>query len=287
MKIKTNKSPVYFIAEIGQNHQGDINIAKKLVDNLKDLPVACIKTAKRDIDTCLSEKQKKMIYDNPNSFGKTYYEHRKALELSKDNFIEFKNYVENAGFDFISSFTDLNSLDFLQDIGITGLKIASQRLTDIKLLQATANCNLPIIISTGMSNIQDVDNAIDILENNEKYVLQCTSTYPCPENELNLNVIPMYKKRYANKVNGIGFSGHHVGIASDIAAYMLGAMIIERHYTLERTMKGTDHAGSLEKRGIEYILKYINQVSIALGSSNKKILESEMPALKKLKSDLL
>ena len=138
-----------------------------------------------------------------------------------------------------------------------------------------------------MSELKDVDKAIEILSKNEKYLLQCTSTYPCPDHELNLNVIPMYKKRYENKINGVGFSGHHVGIASDIAAYMLGAKIIERHYTLERTMKGTDHAGSLEKRGIEYILKYINQVDQALGSSNKKILDSEIPALKKLKSDLL
>jgi len=288
MNIKNNKKhPVYFIAEVGQNHQGDIKIAKKLVDSLKNLPVSCIKTAKRDIDTCLSEEQKNMIYDNPNSFGRTYYEHRKALEFSKDEFIEFKNYVETAGFDFLSSYTDLNSLDFLCDIGISGLKIASQRLTDIKLLEATADTNLPVILSTGMSNISDVDKAIDILLNNEKYVLQCTSTYPCPESELNLNVIPMYKDRYGSKIDGVGLSGHHIGVASDVAAYLLGATIIERHYTLERTMKGTDHIGSLEKKGIEYVLSYINQVEQALGTSDKKLLESEMISLKKLRSDLI
>ena len=287
MHIKNKKHPVYFIAEVGQNHQGDINIAKKLVDSLKDLPVSCIKTAKRDIDTCLSEEQKNMIYDNPNSFGRTYYEHRKALEFSKDEFIEFKNYVETAGFDFLSSYTDLNSLDFLCDIGISGLKIASQRLTDIKLLEATADTNLPVILSTGMSNISDVDKAIDILLNNEKYVLQCTSTYPCPESELNLNVIPMYKDRYGSKIDGVGLSGHHIGVASDVAAYLLGAIVIERHYTLERTMKGTDHIGSLEKKGIEYVLSYINQVEQALGTSDKKLLESEMISLKKLRSDLI
>ena len=228
-----------------------------------------------------------MIYDNPNSFGKTYYEHRKALEFSKDEFIEFKEYVEGAGFDFISSYTDLNSLDFLSDIGISGLKIASQRITDIKLLEATSNTNLPVIVSTGMSDISDVDIAVNVLKNNEKYLLQCTSTYPCPENELNLNVIPMYKERYSNRIDGVGFSGHHVGVASDIAAYLLGATIIERHYTLERTMKGTDHIGSLEKRGIEYILSYVDQVEEALGTSEKKVLDSEMPALIKLRSDLL
>ena len=287
MNINNKKHPVYFIAEVGQNHQGDIKIAKKLVDSLKDLPVSCIKTAKRDIDTCLSEEQKNMIYDNPNSFGRTYYEHRKALEFSKDEFVEFKEYVEDAGFDFISSYTDVNSLDFLVDIGVTGLKIASQRVTDIKLLEATSNTNLPLILSTGMSDISDVDKAINILSNNEKYVLQCTSTYPCPENELNLNVIPMYKKRYGNKIDGVGFSGHHIGVASDIASYMLGATIIERHYTLERTMKGTDHIGSLEKRGIEYVLSYISQVEEALGTSDKRVLESEMPALKKLRGDMI
>jgi len=283
MKIN-NEHPVYFIAEIGQNHQGDINIAKKMVDSLKGLPISCIKTAKRDIDTCLSEEQKAMIYDNPNSFGRTYYEHRKALELSKDNFIELKNYVEDAGFDFISSFTDKPSLNFLQDIGTTGLKIASQRTSDLELLKSVADTKLPTILSTGMSSIEDVDKAVEILkDNNELHLLQCTSTYPTPENELNLNVIPMYQKRYEGIVNSVGFSGHHAGVAPDIAAYMMGSRIIERHYTLSRNMKGTDHVGSLELPGIQYILKYIEQVKQAMGTSKKYVLDSEMPALKKLR----
>jgi len=288
MNILNNKKhPSYFIAEIGQNHQGDINIAKKMVDSLKGLPVSCIKTAKRDIDTCLSEEQKNMVYDNPNSFGKTYYEHRKALELSHDHFIELKNYVEDSGFDFISSFTDENSLDFLCDIGISGLKIASQRTTDLDLLKSTSETRLPVILSTGMSTLSDVDTAVNILsKNSELYVLQCTSAYPCSEKDLNLNVIPSYSKRYGNKINGVGFSGHHIGVASDIAAFMLGAKIIERHYTLERTMKGTDHVGSLERQGISYVLNYISQVSEALGSHSKELLDCELPALNKLRSDL-
>jgi sialic acid synthase SpsE len=286
MKIN-NQHPVYFIAEIGQNHQGDINIAKKMVDSLKGLPVSCIKTAKRDIDVCLSDEQKEMIYDNPNSFGRTYYEHRKVLELSKDDFIEFKNYVESAGFDFISSFTDKPSLDFLQEIGTTGLKIASQRTADLELLRAVADTKLPTILSTGMSNIDDVDRAVEILKNNDElHLLQCTSTYPTPENELNLNVIPMYQKRYEGIVNSVGFSGHHGGVAPDIAAYMMGSRIIERHYTLSRSMKGTDHPGSLELQGVQYILKYIEQVKQAMGTSEKYVLESEKPALMKLRGDL-
>ncbi len=278
------KHSVYFIAEIGQNHQGQLSIAKKLVDSLRDLPVSCIKTAKRDIDVCLTEEQKTMIYDNPNSFGKTYYEHRKAMEFSKEDFIELKDYVEAAGLDFMSSFTDLNSLDFLVDIGVKSLKIASQRLTDITLLEETARTNLPVVISTGMSQLEDVDTAVKILAHSEKYVLQCTSAYPCPDHELNLRVIPAYKERFGEMIDGVGFSGHHGGIAPDIAAYMLGARILERHYTLNRTMRGSDHAASLEKRGVEFILKYIDQIEAAMGSDIKHVMQCELPALKKLRN---
>lgn len=280
-----NEKDVYFIVEIGQNHQGSIDIAKQLVDSLDGLPISCIKTAKRDIDTCLTDEQKNMIYDNPNSFGHTYYEHRKALELSKDNFIELKNYVESKGYDFISSFTDENSLDFLQDIGVTGLKLASQRLADYNLLQQAANTKLPTIISSGMSDISDIDKVVDIFKDSDKYLLQCTSTYPCPPDELNLNVISTYKQRYGDNILGYGFSGHHTGVAPDIAAYMLGARIIERHYTLSRSMKGTDHAASLERKGVENILRYINQIKQSLGSTEKTILDSELPALKKLRGN--
>ena len=277
---------LYIIAEIGQNHQGSLAIAKQLVDSLKGLDVAAIKTAKRDIEVCLTDEQKEMIYDNPNSFGKTYYEHRKALELSKDEFIALKKFVEDAGFDFISSYIDQPSLEFLLDIGVKYLKIASQRTADIALMQATKQVHVPLIISTGMSTISDVDKIVDFFGTHEKYLLQCTSTYPCPEADLNLNVIQTYADRFAGKIDGLGFSGHHIGIAADIGAYILGARIIERHYTLARSMKGTDHAGSLEKRGMELIIKYINQVRLALGSGEKKVLPSEMTAIKKLRADL-
>ena len=283
MSISRQRHPVYFIAEIGQNHQGDINIAKKMVDSLKGTAVSCIKTAKRDIDICLTEEQKNAPYDNPNSFGETYYEHRKNLELSKEDFVKLYRYSKESGFDFCSSYTDLNSLDFLCEVGVDALKIASQRMDDVKLLSETSHTKLPIIVSTGMSDWIHVDRAVDIFYKNEKYLLQCTSTYPCPEKDLNLKVIPMLKSRYQGRIDGVGFSGHHIGVAPDIAAYMLGATIIERHYTLDRAMKGTDHAASLEKRCIQYILEYILQVRNSLGSGNKELLPSEFPAMKKLR----
>ena len=278
-----NEKDVYFIVEIGQNHQGSIDIAKKMVDSLDRLPVSCFKTAKRDIDVCLSEEQKNMIYENPNSFGKTYYEHRKNLELSKDEFLELKTYVESKGYDFISSFTDENSLDFLSEIGVSGLKIASQRLTDLHLLTKAAETKLPTVISSGMSNIEDIDNVVSLFGGVEKYLLQCTSSYPCLIEDLNLNVIPTFMERYGESVNGYGLSGHHIGISPDIAVYMMGSRIIERHYTLSRSMKGTDHAASLETKGVENILKYISQIKRAMGSNEKNILDCERPAMKKLR----
>jgi len=280
------KGELYFIAEIGQNHQGDINIAKKMVDTLVGTGVSAIKTAKRDIDVCLSEEQKKMPYINDRSFGDTYYEHRKALELTHEEFIELKEYSESKGFDFISSFTDEPSLDFLVKIGVPYLKIASQRMADIPLLKAAAKTGKPIIISTGMSEIKDVDRAVEIFKNNEKYLMQCTSSYPCRDSDINLRVIETFKKRYENQIEGYGLSGHHMSLSPDIAAYVMGANIIERHFTLDRTMKGTDHAGSLEIDGVKKLIRYIHQVENAMGFSEKKVLDSEMPALIKLRGDL-
>jgi len=284
---KIEDTNCYFIAEIGQNHQGDINIAKKMVDTLVGTGVSAIKTAKRDIDVCLTEEQKSMPYINDRSFGKTYYEHRKALELEKDEFIELKEYSESKGFDFISSFTDKPSLDFLvNECGVKYLKIASQRTTDINLLEEAAKTEIPTIISTGMCNIEDVDRCVNIFNDVDKYLMQCTSSYPCSDSDINLNVIKTYQERYGNKILAYGLSGHHTSISPDIAAYMMGAKIIERHYTLDRSMKGTDHIGSLEVSGFINIIKFIRQIQDAMGSFDKKVLESELPSLQKLRGDL-
>lgn len=284
-KLASDKS-IYFIAEIGQNHQGQLKIAKQMVDSLVGVGVSAIKTAKRDIDKSLTQEQKETPYNNPHSFGATYYEHRKALELSKDDFRELKIYSESRGFDFISSFTDTNSLDFLVDIGVEYLKIASQRMWDKKLLEAAAVTRLPTIISTGMCNLDDVDRAVEVFSESEKYLLQCTSVYPCDEHLLNLNIISTYQRRYGSLVDGYGFSGHHGGVAPDILAYILGATIIERHYTLHRYWKGSDHSASLEKTGVERVLRYIDQVRMSYGSHDKSILPEEQLTIKKLRADL-
>jgi sialic acid synthase SpsE len=278
---------LYFIAELGQNHQGDLRIAKSMIDTLVGSGVHAVKTAKRDIDVCLSEKQKAEIYDNQNSFGKTYYEHRKALELSKIDFEQLKLYAEKKGFDFISSFTDVTSFNFLKEIGVKQIKIASQRIIDVKLLKYVAKeYQDKIYMSSGMSNIFQIQAMVDVFKNNEKILMQCTSVYPCLESMLNLRVLKNYKKYFKRKVNGFGFSGHHQSIAPDIAAFTLGAWTIERHFTLDRKWKGSDHAGSIEIYRLKKLIKSLNQVDASLGSSKKDILKEEEPALKKLRGDL-
>lgn len=278
---------LYFIAEIGQNHQGSLQIAKQMIDSLIGSGINAIKTAKRDIDICLTEEQKNKIYNNNNSFGKTYYEHRKALEFSFEEFYELKKYSELRGFDFISSFTDSNSFDFLKSIELKKIKIASQRITDIKLLEyVSKNYCDTVYMSSGMSNIKDIDKMIEIFKNNKKYLMQCSSIYPCPEKFINLRVLKTYRSKYKNCVDGFGFSSHNMNIAPDIAAFTLGADIIERHYTLDRNMKGTDHKASLELKDIRQLVKYVKQVESCLGTSEKNILENEQEAIKKLRADL-
>ena len=278
---------LYFIAEIGQNHQGDIKIAKQMVDSLVGSGVRAIKTAKRDIDTCLTEKQKQQPYDNSHSFGKTYYEHRKALELSPEDFQELKWYAEKKGFDFISSFTDKESFLFLNHIHIKQIKIASQRVADFSLLSYVAKrYPFPVYMSSGMSCIDEIEEMVDLFKDNKKYLMQCTSVYPTDAKIQHLRVLKTYRKLFKNKVDGFGYSSHYRGIAPDIAAYALGATIIERHFTLDRTWKGTDHALSLEIHQIRKLIKYLNEVAKSLGNSQKTVLPEEMPAIKKLRGDL-
>lgn len=277
---------LYIIAELGQNHQGDIKIAKQMIDMLVGSGVNAIKTAKRDLN-CMPEGLKIAPYDNPNSFGKTYYEHRKVLELSNSDFWELKDYAELKGFDFISSFTDKPSAEFLMSIGCKKLKIASQRIVDIKLLKHVA-FYFPgeIYMSSGMSNIFEIQTMIDIFKKNKKYLMQCTSIYPAEENHLHLRVIKKYRKYFKHKVDGFGFSSHNRSIAPDIAAYALGAKIIERHFTLNRKWKGSDHNCSLEIHHFLKLIKYLKEVAKSLGDSQKKILPEEMPAMEKLRGDL-
>lgn len=266
-----------YIAEIGQNHNGSLDTAKRMVDSLVNTGVTHIKTAKRDCSIYPNTP-----YINENSFGKTYRLHREFLEFSEKDFIELKNYVEKKGFEFLSSFTDLKSLNFLNDIGVETFKLASCVNNDKKILLRLSEIGKPVIASTGMCNWFDVINISNRLQNIDLSFLQCTSAYPCDIKDLNLKSMVSYKKL----VNKVGFSNHSDSLIADFMAYILGADIIERHYTLDKTMKGTDHQISIEKSDIETFFIMKRQADKILGNE-KIVLECEKESIKKLRGALI
>ncbi len=278
---------VFVIAEAGINHQGDINIAKKLIDVAVSSGADCVKFQKRTIEKILTKQGLNQPYENKNSFGKTYGEHKQMLELSFDEFRELKNYADSLNILFTASGWDEESVDFLDDLGVPFFKMASADLTNFPLLEHTAKKGKPMIISTGMSNMKMVTNAYNLASkwNKNIVLMQCTSSYPAPFDELDLNVIKTFKIAFPNAI--IGYSGHENGIVVPIIACTLGARVIEKHFTLDRTMKGGDHAASLEPDGLRKLIRDIRTYEKAVGSYGKKIQESESACMLKLRKSLV
>ena len=277
-----DNQPAFIIAEIGINHQGDVKIAKELISKAADAGANAVKFQKRSISRILTKEGLEMPYDNPNSFGKTYGEHKKALELSEEDYKELFNFSVTQNVLFCASGWDEESIDFLDNLGVSFFKMASADLTNFPLLEHTAKKNKPVILSTGMSDLEIVKKAYELIlnYNNKISILQCTSTYPAKFKEINLNVIQTYKKNFPDAV--IGYSGHELGIAIPTVSVALGAKIVERHFTLDRTMKGGDHAASLEPLGFKKMVRDIRHVEQALGSFEKTVQDSEKPIFKKL-----
>ena len=230
--------PAFIIAEIGINHQGDVSIAKNLIQKAKECGADAVKLQKRSISRILTKSGLEMAYDNRNSFGKTYGEHKIALELSEADYHELNTYCKKMDIIFCASGWDEESIDFLDEMGIPFFKMASADLTNFPLLVHTAKKNKPMILSTGMADMKMVQAAYSQVNqiNNQIAILQCTSTYPSAFSEVHLNVLQIFMKEFPDTV--IGYSGHEQGIAIPPAAVALGAKIIERHFTLDRTMKG-------------------------------------------------
>lgn len=277
-----DSEPTYIIAEIGINHQGEVEIAKKLIKEAADAGANAVKFQKRSIKRILTHEGLEMPYDNRNSFGKTYGEHKKALELSGSDYRELQDFATKNQVDFIASGWDEESIDFLDNLGIPFFKMASADLTNIPLLIHTAQKSKPMILSTGMANMEMVETAVNAIKPYQvpMCILQCTSTYPSVFEEINLGVINTFQQSYPDAV--IGYSGHELGIAITEAAVALGAKIVERHFTLDRTMKGGDHAASLEPGGFSKLVRDIRHIEAAMGVSTKEVQESEAPIFKKL-----
>jgi len=279
--------PCFVIAEAGNNHQGKMEIAKKLVDAAAFSGANAVKFQKRNIESLYVAEELNRPYTGPNSFGETYGEHRRALELSKEDFIELKQYSEAKDLVFLASAWDFDSIDFLDQIGVSGFKMASADLTNLRLLTHAAKKQKPIILSTGMSSMEEVKMAYRAISQyvDKIALLQCTSTYPSSFEDLHLNVIKTYEKQFPSCV--VGYSGHELGIAISAVVTVLGAHIVERHFTLDRAMRGTDHAASLEPGMLFKLVRDIRTIEKALGFPEKVIVESERPSRKKLAKSLV
>jgi sialic acid synthase len=282
-----DRTQCYVIAEIGHNHQGSIDKAKELFREAKLAGAHAVKLQKRDNRGLYTRAAYDRPYDNENSFGATYGEHREFLEFGLEQYRELQAYARELDVDFFSTAFDIASADFLQSLDMPAYKIASGDLKSTPLLQHVARFGKPIVISTGGALIEDVQRAYDTIMpiNPQLAILQCTAGYPGAFEELDLRVIATYRERFPNAV--IGFSSHDNGIAMPVAAFMLGARIVEKHFTLNRASKGTDHAFSLEPVGLRKMVRDLERTHKAMGNGVKKIYESEKAPIVKMGKSLV
>lgn len=271
--------PAFIIAEIGINHNGDLNIAKQLINNAIRAGCDAVKFQKRTPEICVPPDQQTMMRDTPWGYI-TYLEYRHKIEFGHEEYRELDQYCRERGMLWFASCWDEPSVDFMEQFELPCLKIPSAALTDKGLLNRTRRSGKPLILSTGMSTIEQIRTAIDVLGTDNLVVCHCSSAYPCPLEELNLKVI---QSLYDEFPCPIGYSGHEVGLATSIAAVVLGASLIERHITLDRSMWGSDHAASVEPQGFIKLIKDIRNVEKAIGDGKKVVYESEKPIIRKLR----
>ena len=259
----------YVIAEIGHNHQGSVENCKKLIAKAKMSGANAVKLQKRNNKKLYTKEFYNSLYDNPNSYGKTYGEHREKLEFDEEQYKELFNFSKDLDITLFATPFDFTSLEFLEKLDCPFYKVASADITFIQLIKKIAETNKPIIISTGYSSFDDIDRILNSVEfKNDVAFLQCSSIYPADPEHINLNVIPELIKRYKNNI--IGYSGHDSGILIPSIAYMLGARIIEKHFTTSRSLKGTDHGMSLEPEGLTKLCNGFTKIRDSLGVHEKK-----------------
>ena len=277
----------FVIAEIGHNHQGSVEKAKDLFRAAKDVGVDAVKLQKRDNRRIFTRELYESLYENENSFGATYGEHREALELDQDAYRELRDYATELDLVFFATAFDETSADLLEELDLPAYKIASGDLHNTPLLRHVASFGKPLVLSTGGATLEDVDRAVEtVLPINPRLcLLQCTAAYPAAVEELELGVITTFRERYPDVV--VGLSDHQDGIAMALVAYMLGARLIEKHFTLSHTAKGTDHAFSLMPEGMRKLVRDVRRVPAAIGDGVKRPLPSEEKPLQKMGKKLV
>lgn len=268
----------FVIAEIGINHNGNVNIAKKLIDNAVSCGCDAVKFQKRTVNVVYTKEELDM--PRPNPFGETNRALKEGLELGYEDYLEIDKYCKQRGILWFASCWDEESVDFIDQFDPPCYKVSSASLTDDNLLIYTKSKGKPILLSTGMSTIQEIEHALELLGDNV-ILYHCTSTYPTENNEADLLVIKEYLEKFPEIP--IGYSGHEKGITPSVIAVVLGAVSVERHITLDRTMWGSDHAASLEPAGLYRLLRDIRQIPVLFGDGHKKVFDSEKPIIKKLR----
>jgi len=273
-------APTYVIAEIGINHNGSVEIAKKLIDAAIKSGCDAVKFQKRTPEICVPRDQWDKERETP--WGKmSYIDYKKKIEFNEDEYAIIDKYCKQKGIDWFASCWDEPSVDFIEQYDPVIYKMASASLTDLPLLTKVRETGKPIIISTGMSTVEEIEAAVKHVGLDNLLIAHSTSAYPCIPNELNLRMIVSLRGQFPN--NPIGYSGHETGLATTEATIALGSNFIERHFTLDRAMWGTDHAASVEPEGMSRLVRNIRDIEIALGDGIKKVYESEKEPIKRLR----
>lgn len=270
--------PCYIVAEIGINHNGDLDLAKRLISVAVGAGCDAVKFQKRTVDIVYTAEELAKPRESP--FGTTNGDLKWGLEFEPEDYQEIDRYCREVKMPWFASCWDEPSVDVINQFDVPCFKIASPSLTDENLLRHTRATGRPIILSTGMSTLEEIDRAVEILGTDDLILLHACSAYPAHYEELNLRVISRLRRRYGVPV---GYSGHETGLPSSVAAAALGACMIERHITLDRSMWGSDHAASLEPNGVNKLVGYVRLVEKSMGDGVKRVLEREHPVIKKLR----
>jgi len=272
--------PSYVIGEIGLNHNGSVELAKKLIDVAADAGAQAVKFQKRTPAISTPEHMKNVLRETP--WGEmTYLEYRYRVEFDREQYIEIGDHATLRGMDWFASPWDVPAVEFLEDLNVVAHKVASASVTDLELLAALTATGKPVILSTGMSTMQQIDAAVEVLGTDNLVILHATSTYPLPPEEANLRMIPTLRAAYPGIP--IGYSGHERGLQISLAAVALGAAAVERHITLDRAMWGSDHAASLEPTGFEHLVRDIRVIEEAMGDGVKRVFPGELAPMAKLR----
>lgn len=285
--LRVKPDSVYIIAEIGHNHQGNLETCKSMFSAAKYAGANAVKLQKRNNRELYTKAFYNSVYNNENSYGSTYGEHRDALEFDENQYKELKKFAKEIGIDFFATAFDSSSLQFLENIEMPAYKVASADLINTPLLKEIAKTGKPILLSTGGGTFEDIDRAVKTITqiNDQLIILHCTASYPANVEDMHLRVIPKLIERYPEFV--IGLSDHENGIDAASIGYMLGARVFEKHFTLNRAFKGTDQSFSLEPDGLRKLVRNLNRIPVLLGSDKKELRESEKLPLGKMYKSLV